>query len=80
MNEKWKHLYKEQIFNTSDDLLIENFMDSTHTPIVHNWLVRTDKTKTKQTINIEQKQNIITATFLETKENVWLWMNHFFLK
>lgn len=78
INEKWKHLYKAHIFNTTDDLLIENFMDSTHTPIVHNWLVRTNKTKTKHTVNIKQKQNTITATFLETKENVWLWMNHFF--
>ena len=78
MNKNWNHAYKEQIFHTSDDLLIENFMDSTHTPIVHDGIVRTNKTKTKHTITVTQKDDIIRATFGETKENVWLGMNHFF--
>lgn len=76
MNGNWKHLYKEAIFDTPDDLLIENFMDSTHTPIVHNWIIRSNKTKTKHTIHVIQKQNTITAAFEETYENVWLWMNY----
>ncbi len=78
MNESWKHVYRKKIFHTSDDLLIENFMDSTHTPIVHDGIVRTNKSKTKQTISVTQKDDIITANFGETKENVWLGMNHFF--
>ena len=70
MNESWKHVYRKKIFHTSDDLLIENFMDSTHTPIVHDGIVRTNKSKTKQTISVTQKDDIITANFGETKENV----------
>lgn len=76
-DKKWKHIYKEKSFNTRDDLLIENFMDSTHTPIVHNWIVRADKTKTKQSIKIEKINNSIVATFSETKESVGFWINNF---
>jgi hypothetical protein len=45
-------------------------MDSTHTPIVHNGIIRTDKIKTKHTIKIEKINNSIIAKFAETKENV----------
>jgi phenylpropionate dioxygenase-like ring-hydroxylating dioxygenase large terminal subunit len=35
-NNNWQHSWKKKIFKTNDDLLIENFMDATHTPIAHN--------------------------------------------
>ena len=77
VNKKWNNYFKHDIFETNDDLLIENFMDSTHTPIVHNWLIRTNKTKTKHSIIIKQEKESIKAIFEETYENVWLGINYF---
>lgn len=80
IDKNWRNYYTEKVFDTNDDSLIENFMDATHTPIVHDGVVRTDTHKTKHTIIIEQKDNRISATFWETQEHVWLGINYFLRK
>lgn len=50
----WGHTYIQESFETTEELLIENFMDATHTPIVHNGIIRSNQeSKQQQNITIQ---------------------------
>jgi phenylpropionate dioxygenase-like ring-hydroxylating dioxygenase large terminal subunit len=74
---EWKHWYTSMVFETTDELLIENFMDATHTPLVHDGLIRSQKTPTEHEITITQLADRIRVAFAETNEQVGIglrWM------
>lgn len=69
-NAKWQYFHTSKIFHTTEELLIENFMDATHTPTIHNKLIRRDSNKTKHQITLTQNDYIIQASYKETVEKI----------
>ena len=76
----WRYFHSAKDFETTDELLIENFMDATHTPVIHNGLIRDKTTKTLHNIIIEDKKESVLVKFWENNENVWLGINKLFIK
>ena len=71
----WKHYQTSMIFETNEELLVENFMDATHTPMVHNKLIRDNDKKVKHTITILQTHETVHVSYAETKEKIGLWLD-----
>jgi nitrite reductase/ring-hydroxylating ferredoxin subunit len=69
-NGKWKYYHTSKIFHTTEELLIENFMDATHTPTIHNKLIRRASNKTTHEITLTQNDCIIRASYKETVEKI----------
>ncbi|CAH0997418.1 hypothetical protein EMA8858_03551 [Emticicia aquatica] len=73
----WKHYQTSMIFETNEELLVENFMDATHTPMVHDKLIRDNDKKVKHSITILQTSETVHVSYAETNEKVGLgldWM------
>ncbi len=73
----WKHYDTSMVFETNEELLIENFMDATHTPLVHNGLIRSNQTPTIHTLFVHQTQEQVRVEFEPANEKVGLglrWM------
>lgn len=68
--QKWKSYSTYYNFDTNEELLIENFMDATHTPVVHNKVVRDASNKNEHSIEVSENSKGVLVTFLETSENV----------
>lgn len=77
-NNKYGNYYAKALFETDEENLIENFMDATHTPFVHNKIIRDNDKKSTHSIKIKRDKNFLQARFSETNENIWLGMNTFF--
>lgn len=76
----WRSFFTNKIFKTNTDLLIENFMDATHTPIVHNKLIRDDDIKTRHSIEVEDTTHWILVKFSESRENIGGFLSKLFYK
>lgn len=75
--ENWKHYQTSMLFETNEELLVENFMDATHTPMVHDKLIRDNDKKTKHSITITQTSETVHVSYAETNEKIGLgldWM------
>lgn len=74
----WKHSFASMTFETSDELLIENLMDATHTPLIHNGLIRSQKKESvEHQLTVTQSGNGVEVAFAETNESVGMglrWM------
>lgn len=78
-NEKnWWNYYTNMMFETDEENLIENFMDATHTPFVHDKIIRDNTKKSTHTIRVIRDKDFLQASFSETTENIGLGMNSFF--
>lgn len=66
------------MFETDEENLIENFMDATHTPFVHDKIIRDNTKKSTHTIRVIRDKDFLQASFSETTENIGLGMNSFF--
>jgi phenylpropionate dioxygenase-like ring-hydroxylating dioxygenase large terminal subunit len=75
--ENWQHYHTSMVFETNEELLVENFMDATHTPMVHDKLIRDNDKKVKHSITITQTNETVHVSYAETNEKVGLgidWM------
>jgi nitrite reductase/ring-hydroxylating ferredoxin subunit len=66
----WGTYFTTYDFETNEELLIENFMDSSHTPTIHNKIIRDDQKKTKHTITLTTAQDRVEASYAETQEKI----------
>lgn len=66
----WKSYSLQQEFDTNVELLIDNFMDSTHTVFIHKGIIRGMGEKVKHTVEIKTTSNSVIAEFAETNEKV----------
>jgi len=73
--ENWGSNILSTPFETSDELLIENFMDSTHTPFIHKGLIRGHGEKVKYKVNLSSTNHGVIAKYSETNEEVGLGLN-----
>ena len=71
-DKNWKHYQTSMIFETNEELLVENFMDATHTPMVHDKLIRDNDKKVKHSITITQTSETVHVSYAETNEKIGL--------
>lgn len=71
----WAHYQTSMIFETNEELLVENFMDATHTPMVHDKLIRDNDKKVKHSITILQTAETVHVAYNETNEKIGLGLN-----
>ena len=74
----WRSYTSSMNFCTNEELLIENFMDATHTPVVHNKIIRDDTKKSTHTISVQNTDRWVIAIFGNTQENIaWFFQKIF---
>lgn len=66
----WSHTSLKHLFDTSEELLIENFMDATHTPLVHKGLIRGHGKKTEHHVALICSEESVLAQYAETTEKI----------
>jgi phenylpropionate dioxygenase-like ring-hydroxylating dioxygenase large terminal subunit len=72
---QWEYYHTSMVFETNEELLIENFMDATHTPMVHDKLIRDNDKKVKHSITILQTSETVHVAYNETNEKIGLGLN-----
>ena len=68
----WGSTSLSYLFDTTEELLIENFMDATHTPFAHKGLIRGHGEKVLHTVKLSSTAHGVLAEYSETEENVGL--------
>jgi phenylpropionate dioxygenase-like ring-hydroxylating dioxygenase large terminal subunit len=68
----WGNVHFQAAFDTNEELLIENFMDATHTAFIHEGIIRGFGEKVKHQIHLNVDENGVLVTFAETTEKVAL--------
>lgn len=71
----WQFVFEKKLFNTNAELLIENFMDSSHTSFVHKGLIRGIGKKTKRTIQVSSEDRQVVISHPKTNEKVGIGSN-----
>ncbi|WP_299455376.1 Rieske 2Fe-2S domain-containing protein [uncultured Microscilla sp.] len=66
----WQHIQLKKQFATSEELLIENFMDATHTPFIHRGIIRGHGAPTQHHIHLKVAPNQLLASYAETTEKI----------
>ena len=74
----WKTTCKAKLFSTNDLLLIDNFMDPTHTGPVHDGLIRNRGEETTHQLTITSNRNGVKVDFKEREESVGFGMRLLF--
>lgn len=69
---KWGQLNLPYLFETNEELLIENFMDATHTAFIHKGLIRGFSEPVKHQLLVKSNENGVLVEFAETIEKVAL--------
>jgi len=77
---KWKEYVASLDFQTDEESLIENFMDATHTPVVHDKIIRDDSKKSFHSIKVKNTGRGVIAYFGKTVENVWWFLSSLIYK
>ncbi len=70
--ESWPVVSRSFEFATTDELLIENFMDPTHTSVVHDGLIRSSQDLREHAMEIEVHPRGVRVDFAEQEEKVGL--------
>ncbi len=68
----WGNVSLHAPFETNEELLIENFMDATHTAYIHAGIIRGFGEKVKHTLQVKTNEEGVRVTFAETTEKVAL--------
>jgi nitrite reductase/ring-hydroxylating ferredoxin subunit len=68
--QQWSQVYLSQNFETTEDLLIENFMDATHTAFIHKGLIRGHGDKAKHQVQLTTNETGLMVNYAETTENI----------
>ena len=71
----WHFIYRKQLFKTNAALLIENFMDSSHTSFVHKGLIRGISQKTERKVEVKCEEHSVLVSHPATKEKVGIGSN-----
>lgn len=58
------------MFETTEELLIENFMDATHTPFTHEGLIRGSGDKVAHQVTLSTHEKGLLVAYAETKEKI----------
>ena len=66
----WGVKYKAKSFQTTEELLIDNFMDATHTASVHDGLIRSSQNSVQHELTVTTDQNGVRVDFAEQEERV----------
>ncbi|NRA46248.1 MAG: Rieske 2Fe-2S domain-containing protein [Oligoflexales bacterium] len=66
----WTFIYRKKLFHTSAPLLLENFMDSSHTSFVHKGLIRGIGEKSKRMVEVSCDDKRVLVSHPESKEQV----------
>lgn len=72
----WGQLNLQYVFETNEELLIENFMDATHTAFIHKGLIRGFAEPIKHQLCVKSNENGVLVEFAETEEKVALGLNY----
>ncbi len=71
----WSHGFASMVFETSEELLIENFMDATHTAVVHNKIIRSDDKKSIHEVEVSHTSEGVMVKYAPNKVKVGLGLN-----
>lgn len=66
----WQHVQLKKQFATSDELLIENFMDATHTPFIHQGIIRGHGAPVQHQVHLKVTPEQLLASYAETTEKI----------
>ena len=66
----WSRTFQTMSFETTDELLIENFMDPTHTALVHDGLIRSSKNAADHEMSLTTHSTGVKVDFPEQEESV----------
>lgn len=66
----WRHFYTTMEFDTSEELLIENFMDATHTPLVHPRLIRDPNQSAAHELLVEHNHEHLSVNYAPSQEKI----------
>ncbi|EAY26802.1 Rieske 2Fe-2S domain-containing protein [Microscilla marina] len=66
----WQHVQLKKQFDTSEELLIENFMDATHTPFIHRGIIRGHGAPTQHQVQLKVASHQLLASYAETTEKI----------
>ncbi len=66
----WKSMFTSKVFETTEELLIENFMDATHTASVHAGLIRNQEASVQHHVTVTSDQHSVKVDFAETEERI----------
>lgn len=78
--DKWPNVCKQRVFDTSVDLLVDNFMDPTHTGLVHDGLIRNSSQIADHQLTIQTSQQGVRVDYAEQEEQVGFGMRLLFGK
>jgi phenylpropionate dioxygenase-like ring-hydroxylating dioxygenase large terminal subunit len=73
--ENWGNWNIQAPFETNEELLIENFMDATHTAYIHEGIIRGLGEKVKHNIKVNTNEEGVLVEFAETTEKIALGLN-----
>jgi hypothetical protein len=76
--DRWPVCYLQKEFATSDELLIDNFMDPTHTAVVHDGLIRSSKNPTVHEMTVSTHRFGVRVDFAERQEKVGVGLRFIF--
>lgn len=66
----WGKKFRTMNFETTEELLIANFMDPTHTPLVHDGLIRSSGNSMDHQLTVTTEPNGVKVEFEEREESV----------
>ncbi len=78
--EAWPVTFKKYDFATNEELLIDNFMDPTHTGVVHAGVIRSGSELTQHEMTIRTHEAGVRVDFAERQESVGVGMQFLFGK
>ncbi|MFK7766425.1 MAG: Rieske 2Fe-2S domain-containing protein [Mariniblastus sp.] len=78
--DSWSKCFLKKEFQTSEDLLIDNFMDPTHTGLVHDGLIRSSQNSCEHCVKVTTSELGVLVDFEEQTEAVGLGMRFLFGK
>lgn len=73
--QNWDAIFLKECFETTDELLVENFMDATHTAFTHKGIIRGMGEKVQHQLHVQYAENEVKVAFKETQEKVALGLN-----
>ncbi len=74
----WGSKFKTMSFETTEELLIDNFMDPTHTALVHDGLIRSSQNSTWHEMSITTHSHGVRVDYAEQEESVGIGLRMLF--
>lgn len=70
VDKKWSQVFLRRTFETTEDLLIENFMDATHTAFTHKGIIRGHGDKVQHLVKVITNEDGLIVSYAETTEKI----------